>query len=244
MSENETQNTKSNVYGVVITIVILVAMAGVAWYFQIGSKSPDISASVSIPKDGEGAETAPNSTKLQNKAYGFEITAPAGAVLEASFKKYYTLSDTWRMNAPTSGAASKGAALLAIPIIRIAQNDSGPSENKSYPLNLAIEVRIGVSSSTADCYNKDAGYASQKISDVSINGTKFKKFSFGDAAMMKYVQGESYRTIHKGLCYAVEQIKTGSSYREPGMEEALTDEGIAQYYSQAEQTVKTFKFTE
>ncbi len=242
MAENETQNTKSMVSGVVITLIILLVMVGFAWYFQLGTKSPSLTGEVTVPKDGQGAQTAPNSTKLQNTKYGFEITAPAGATPETFFKNYSLLSDSWRMNAPTTGSASKGMALLAIPIIRIEQNDSGPAENKSYPLNLAIEVRVGVSSSTADCYKKDEGYSNQKVSDVAINGISFKKFSFGDAAMMKYVQGESYRTVHNGLCYAIEQIKTGSSYREPGMEEALTEEGIAQYYSQAEQTVKTFKF--
>lgn len=233
MTEN--QNTKKTVYGVIVVIIIIVVMSILLGFFN----KPDGTAQRD-PYYREYTPNLPQPLLLHNEAYGFEITAPAGITPEGTFKKQFNLSDKWRVNASESGAGSKGTALLAIPLVQIDNKDIEP---KVYPLYFDAEVRVGVSSSTVDCLKKDAGYANQKVADVTINGVAFKKFSFGDAAMMKYVQGESYRAVHNGLCFAIEQIKSGSTYHEPNAEEALTNEDMDVYYAQAAEVVQSFKFT-
>ena len=61
--------------------------------------------------------------------------------------------------------------------------------------------------------------------------------------MQKYVQAESYRTIRNNSCYVIEQIRTGSSYRDEKMTTAKTDNELINYYNLGENIVKTFKFT-
>jgi hypothetical protein len=77
---------------------------------------------------------------------------------------------------------------------------------------------------------------------LTINGTSFKRFSSSDAGMMKYVQSESYRTIHNNMCYVLEQIKSGSSYRDEKMAEGIKDTTLDSYYKEGETIIKTFKF--
>jgi hypothetical protein len=241
MNETTKSNLdKNRVYGVIAVLVILVLVAWAAFSVKDNAGKLGANNPVSIPK----------ANILNNAAYHFEITAPIDSNSSTTFKKYYALSDTWRANAPSSGAGSKGTPVLAISLFSIDQQNGsstgGANEQmpeRIYPLSFAAEVRIGVSSSTATCYNKDEGYTTQKAVDVEINGVKFKKFSFHDAAMMKYVQGESYRTIHNNLCYAIEQIKTGSTYRDDTMKGGFTDEELNLYYEKAGEIIKTFKFT-
>lgn len=71
-----------------------------------------------------------------------------------------------------------------------------------------------------------------------------KKFSTEEAGMMKYVQAESYRTVHKNNCYVLEQIKAGSSYRDELMAPGIADSTLTSYYATGETIIRTFKFTE
>ena len=100
-----------------------------------------------------------------------------------------------------------------------------------------------MSPNVQECYTKDAGYANQVVTNVTINGVPFKKFSTSDAGMQKYVQSESYRTIHNKMCYVIEQIRAGSSYRDEKMTAGKTDAELMSYYNLGEKIVKTFKFT-
>ena len=56
-----------------------------------------------------------------------------------------------------------------------------------------------------------------------INGITFNKLIIQDAAMMQYLEGISYRTVHNGMCFAIEQLKTGSNYREESSPEDIPD---------------------
>jgi len=241
MTENMSKDVKKTVYGVIIVIAIVAIMAALAWYFRIGAAPAPISVNATVGSTaGSGTSRLPVATTVHSEAYGFDITAPAGVIPEASFKKYYDLSDAWRALAPSGGAASVGVPVVSLPIL---QMDNTQTDPKVYPLYFDAEVRVGVSSSTATCYQSDAGVAGETAADATINGVAFKKFSFSETSAGNYLPGESYRTVHDGLCFAVEQVKTGSSYRQANMEEALSDSDLAEYYAQAAEAVQTFKFT-
>lgn len=61
--------------------------------------------------------------------------------------------------------------------------------------------------------------------------------------MMKYIQGESYRTIHNNMCYVLEQIKYGSNYKDPTMKPGISKATLDSYYNTAGMIAKTFRFT-
>ncbi len=176
-----------------------------------------------------------------NNDYGFELKYPSDYEATSTFGQYYHLQNLWRAEA---SPASNGKPIVSIPVFQIDQG--GVATGKSYPLYFDAELRIGASSDPQDilnCYKPDPGYTSQKITDTTINGIVFKKFDFQNAGMMQYVQGESYRVIHNGMCFAVEQIKTGSSYRDSSMFQGIPDDQLNGYYDEAGKIIQTFKFT-
>lgn len=243
MKDTQPQSTKAAIYGVIVVLVVLIILAGlIMFFFKSGN----------VRQANPNIEPIPDTRVLNSAVYGFEITAPAGVDAETSFKQYYALSNRWRAGAPAEGEGSQGTPVLALPIIRMdnqnvtstsSDSSSTSTPRKIYPLYFDVEVRIGVSSSTGSCLKPDADFPGQKGVDITIGGYPFKKFTFSDAAMMQYVSGQSYRAVRNGLCYAIEEVKTGSSYREANMEEALSDKDMDAYFAQADEALKTFKFT-
>lgn len=181
----------------------------------------------------------PNYQTYSNATQKFAISYPKGVIPENSFKSYYFLQTEWRALASSE---KRGTPVVAFPIFRVDNQNKQPKD-RAYPLYYAAEVRVGVSKDTANCYAKDAGYTDQKVSDVVINGILFKKFAFGEAGMSQYVEGNSYRTIKNGTCYVIEQIKTGSTYRDDQMQPGVTDTALNTYYDVAGAVVKTFRFS-
>lgn len=176
-----------------------------------------------------------------NARYGFSIDYPSDVTATTTFSTYYHLQNTWRAEA---APGSVGTNVIAIPVFQV--NHGGVATGQPYPLYFDAEVRVGVSSSTkavANCLKPDPGYSDQTISNVLLGGVAFKKFDFGDAGMMQYVKGESYRAVHGGLCYAVEQTETGSDYRDPTMTPGLSDQQLTAYYNAAGDIAQTFRLT-
>lgn len=173
-----------------------------------------------------------------NGEYNFTLRFPKNVVPQNYFTTFYTLASNWRLYA---SQANQGKAVVSFPVFRIDQG--GVATGKAYPLFFVSELRVGVSPNVKECYTTDEGYTNQKVTNVVINGITFKKFSFQDAAMMKYVQGESYRTIHNNMCYVLEQIKSGSNYKDETMKPGLSEATLNSYYNTAGNIVKTFKFT-
>lgn len=173
-----------------------------------------------------------------NSEYNFTLRYPPTVVPQNYFTTFYILASNWRLNA---SQVNQGKAVVSFPIHRIDQG--GVATGKAYPLFFVSELRVGVSPNVKECYATDPGYTNQKVTNVDINGVTFKKFSFQDAAMMKYVQGESYRTIHNNKCYVLEQIKSGSNYKDDTMKPGLTEAELNKYYNTAGNIVQTFKFT-
>lgn len=187
--------------------------------------------------------TLPVSTKGYNSyasgEYNFTIQYPKNVTVRNSFFSFHELGNNWRLY---PNPINQGKQVVSFSIFT---TDQGPysTGNQTYPLFFSAEVRIGVSPNTKECYTTDAGYTSQTVTTVTSNGITFKRFSTSDAATMKYVQAESYRTIHNNMCYVLEQIKNGSIYRDEKMKMGTTDEMLNKYYSEGETIIKTFKFT-
>lgn len=176
-----------------------------------------------------------------NDQYGFEITYPNTLVATTTFTNSYTLQNQWRVEALSN---TTGTPVISIPVFMV--NQGGVATGKAYPLFFDALIRIGVSSApndVASCLKPNANYTNQPVTTVTIHGVQFKKFSFQDAAMMKYVQGESYRTVHNGICYAIEQVKTGSSYRDETMKPGIPEDVLNGYYDLAGSIIQSFEFT-
>lgn len=174
-----------------------------------------------------------------NATYNFRIQYPPKVQPLTSFATFHEIGNNWRLNA---GQANQGKSVVSFSLYNIDQGTYSTGK-QTYPLYYTAEVRVGVSPNVGECYTKDAGYANQVVTNVTINGVPFKKFSASDAGMQKYVQSESYRTIHNKMCYVIEQIRAGSSYRDEKMTTGKTDAELMSYYNLGEQIVKTFKFT-
>jgi len=177
----------------------------------------------------------------KNEEYGFEIKYPQNLKSDSEFKLFYMLGGQWRVNAL---GEKKGKSIVAIPIFRIDQNYE-PPRKKSYPIYFDAEVRVGVSSDPnemASCLEPDCPGCDGNTEE-NISGITFKKFPSGSAGMMQYNEVNSYRAIHNNLCFAIEQVKTGSDYRDDNMEEGIPQTELDNYYKKGTDIIKTFSFT-
>lgn len=171
--------------------------------------------------------------------YSFTIKFPSYVQVRPAFSTFHELSNNWRLYADP---ANQGKGVVELSIFSLDQGVYSSGHQK-YPLYFTALVRVGVGPNVKECYATDSGYTNQKVTNVTINGVTFKRFSTSDAAMMKYVQAESYRTIHNNMCYVIEQIKNGSSYRDEKMAPGISDTALNDYYNAGETIAKTFRFT-
>ena len=231
-------------------VVIILLLIGAVYFYMHRDSAVDTTnengtatstnATSSDTANG-GVKVTPTSDGLSgyaNSEYNFTLRYPPNVRPQNFFTTFYTLPSNWRLNA---AQANQGKAVVSFPVYRVDQG--GVATGKAYPLFYVAELRVGVSPNVKECYTPDAGYTNQKVADVNINGVTFKRFSSSDAAMMKYVQAESYRTVHNNMCYVLEQIKSGSSYRDNTMTAGTSDATLNSYYDVAGNIAKTFKFT-
>lgn len=203
------------------------------------SSIPTTGKSPTSPSKTSTAKLTPtkNTQVYSNMAYGFSVRYPKGAIAQTPFSGFYSLGTDWRVNAT---GMYRGTPVVSFIVKRIDNQYTLP---KSYPPYFTAETRIGVTPDTTNCYAKDEGYTNQVVTNITLNGVAFKKFSFGDAGMMKYQQGESYRTIHNKQCYVIEQIRAGSSYRDETMKIITPESTLSDYYISAGDIAKSFVFT-
>ena len=244
---------------IVTIIVVLIIIVGSFWYMnQKGSTREETpttatttTSNPTTTKPTPGAVSAgttkptgttvlPPAKKLEtytNGVYKFTVSYPS-EYQARPFVTFYQLNNVdWRFAATT---AKRGIPVISVPVFRIDQGSI--IKGKKYPLYFTAEVRVGVSLDTAQCYSPDDGYANQKISSVIIGGVTFKKFDFGDAAMMKYVNGSSYRTVHGNMCYVIEQIRNGTTYKDDTMIPGYTDKELDAFYNKTTAIVYSFRF--
>jgi hypothetical protein len=169
-----------------------------------------------------------------NQQYGFTVSFPGTLHTEMPFNTSYLLSNKWRYGAKEN---AKGIPVVSIPVVRI-------ERQSTYPRFYNVEVRIGVSTDPRDLQTLMAGPGNGEgpSHDETINGVVFKVFPFQDAATMKYVVGLSYRTVRNNTIYVIEQLKSGSNYRDTASLNDIPDTVLDAYYRQAGDIVKTFRF--
>ncbi len=197
------------------------------------SKPPTTTATPSTPPSTKGFYS------YSNAEYNFTIQYPPYVRPQNNFSTFHEIGNNWRLY---PSQVNQGKGILELPIFSIDQGSISNGKQK-YPLYFTATVRVGVSQNVKECYTTDAGYTNQKVTNVTINGIPFKRFSSSDAAMMKYVQVESYRTIHNNNCFVIEQIKNGSNYRDEKMASGISDSALTEYYNTGGVIAKTFRFT-
>lgn len=204
----------------------------------VGTSTTDGTNTKTNSKPGGVANSSSGALEsYTNATHNFTISYPRELNAE-SFGNFHLLNQNdWRVNATQ---AKRGTPIISIPIVRI---DNQAKNLKNYPLYYAAEVRVGVSTDVAQCYSIDDGYSSQPATNVTINGVIWKRFSFGGAAMMQYIKGESYRTVRNNKCYVVEQIENGSNYRDETLVGGYTDADLKAFYAKTTPIVMSFKFT-
>ena len=206
----------------VILIVAAIEIIGAFIFYKIYSPKPRSGLSV-----------------YNNVKYGFSLEYPDKLIPQKTFKSFYHLSNKWRAEIFTDNP--KGVPVVSIPIFQI---DNNTGVYKSYPLYYDVEVRVGVSDDPSDvknCLISTQESATSTI--VTINGTDFWKFDLSNAGMMQYLKGYSYRTIHNNECFVMEQLATGSSYRESPNPNDISDNVLNSYFNSAGKIIESFKFT-
>ncbi len=240
--------TSSSIYAVIAIIILL----GIGWFAYDRMDTVNQAETATTTEQGGVSSTTtptpptttggtkPTTGRLTytNTTYGFEVEYPSYIRLENDFTSFHNLGNNWRINAPSG---NQGKNIVAFPVYRVDQG--GIATGKAYPLFYGAETRVGVSNNTAGCYTPDAGYTAQKVSDVTINGVTFKAFYSSGAGMQQSTEAVSYRTIRNNQCFVVEQLRTGSTYRDETMTPGLSDTTLASYYATAGDIAKSFKFT-
>jgi len=248
---------KNKLYIFVISLIIVLIIGAAATSCSDEPFTPDgITTSVQISVQqtssasvSETTQTTTSQTTIlavaappawktyTNDEYGFEFKYPEELQVKNTFEPFYNLGDQWR--AEVSGDTN-GNPVVSIVIYRV-ENES------TYPRYFDTELRIGVSSDPQDlatCGNPTGAETAAVTPVEAINGITFNKLIIQDEAMMQYIKGISYRTVHNGTCFAIEQLKTGSNYRDESSPEDITDAELESCYNSISDIIKTFKFTE
>lgn len=244
----QTTNQKIVIWVTVALLIIL----GVYFYVNKSSTNVINNGTETATSTTTGTTTKPADVKkvtvavpksdglsgYANSEYNFTLRFPSYVQPRNSFSTFHNIGNNWRVNA---SQVNQGKGIVEFPIFSVDQGSI--ATGKAYPLFFIAELRVGVSPNVKECYSIDPGYTNQKVTNVNINGVTFKKFSSQDAAMMQYVQTESYRIIHNNMCYVMEQIKAGSSYRDETMKTGISETTLNGYYNNAGTIAMSFKFT-
>jgi hypothetical protein len=223
---------KSSGFYAVIGLGVLLA-GGIIW-FSFYHVHPVKQQSVPLPTRTASTTPLTGLSIYTNGTYGFSIFFPGADVATTTFDVQYHLPATWRVNALPDATGTPIFEIIGYKI----------SNATSYPRYYEAEVRVGASSDpkeVATC--EKSGNGEVQAPDLKINGIVWKAFTLEDDAMMQYLSGMSYRTIHDGQCYALEQIQTGSSYRDnaPSPND-ISDTVLKQKYQDLDSIVQSFVF--
>jgi hypothetical protein len=225
---------KTSAFYSLLTLGIIVMLAIAWWGFHKHSK--DVAGANATTTVQEASDT-PSLSGLSiytNGQYGFSMFYPAQAKTETVFDQQYFLPNTWRVDAFSDATGT--------PIIAIVGYETKSST--SYPRYFETEVRIGASTDpheVAACNSPTGDETS--LPDKVINGVRWKAFVLQNAGMMQYLKGISYRTIHDNTCFALEQVETGSSYRDTKASSSdIPDATLDQHYNDLSSIVESFSF--
>lgn len=188
-------------------------------------------------KPSSPTQTVPLKGTYTNSEHGFRIKHSDVNKVSNAFSTFHELGTDWRLFA---NPYNQGKSVVQITTLSVDQGNYYTGK-QTYPLYYTAMVRIGVGTNTAECYASDN--SEQKITNTTIQGVPFKKFSTTQVGNKNYVTFESYRTIRNNKCYVIEQIKNGSTFKEAAMKEGYTDAMLETHYAKAGGIVQSFTFT-
>ena len=208
----------------------VIVMALIAWWFGFRNAEEEMLPEPAAPT----IELSEGLSIYTSGEYGFLFAYPSGAEISELFESPW-LSDAWSVNALPDAT---GIPLVSVVTYRTESEDS-------YPRHFEASVRIGKSDDArevARCLSAREGSGEVELPDRVIGEQTFAAFSFGDAGMQRYVNGVSYRTLYQGVCYAVEQIRAGSSYREDESAKDIPEETLTAAYDSLDTIIESFRF--
>lgn len=162
------------------------------------------------------------STLFKDPTYHFQIMIPDITTYNKNFTgNYFFPANEWRIRGGKNGK----------PLVRIPYFVWGKPGSGGY--YYVFEVRIGTSSNTTDLATCTQGYEST----TKINDETFYVFHDSDVGMNQYFDVVSYRTIHHGQCFAIEQVHYASN------SPIAKQLDKAQLQNGTQAIIQTFKFT-
>lgn len=194
---------------------------------------------VSCAARGSSTQTRSDLPTYTNRKYHFTLSYPSGLTPRSSFKRFYLLGTGWSAGQPGDHG---GRAIVSIPVRRI--DHGSVATGKPFPLYFDAEVRVGVSPDTGACYATKNTVWRPKPALETYGGAAFHVLTAEDAGMMQYMHIIALRTVHDRLCYSIEQIETGSSYRDNTMKQGLSRSQLTAFFSEAGTIARTFRFTD
>lgn len=216
---------------ILITLFVLGIIAigsGVAWYL-VQTRNDARLPVADVPPQAEDM-----AAQYTNDTYGFRIEYPVGTPVTYAFTPENPLGIVWRMGALPDAAG--------IPIVAFTPYHT--ESDNSYPRSYTALVRIGASTDTrevARCLEAAPGEMQKEA--VMLGGKEWQVFSYGDAAMQRFVRGDSFRILHEGACLAVEQIAVGSHYRDDiPSERDIPDAVLDAEYAKLSSIISSFTF--
>lgn len=214
-------------------VLVLIGIAGSTAWYLVTSRGPvtHIPSSTASSTDQFAGESI-----YTNGPYGFVMRYPEASVVENAFTSTYHLGSYWRANALPNATGTPVVSVVAF----------ATKSDSHFPRYFYAMVRVGVSDDArevAQCLKAIPNQGETPLPEVTMGGATWKVFSFSNAGMQQYVKGTSYRTIHEGRCVALEQIATGSSYRDdPASTEDVPQETLDGAYESLSQIVHSFTF--
>lgn len=214
------------------TCAVLCIAGGVAWYLTHSRQE--------ALQERPAAEMPPLDDSLAiytNGTYGFTVFYPEAARVSYTFDPAYHLGSAWRAQALPDGMGMPLVAFIPYEVRR----------EHAYPRSFAAQVRIGISADPREmqrCLVADEGAGEAVAGTRTLGGREWMAFTFESAGMMQYARGISYRIVHDDRCIAMEQVRTGSSYRDEPHAEDIPDTVLDQAYEDLASIVTSFTFVE
>lgn len=224
---------KSSAFYAILGVGLIVAVCIIWWGTAEHMRNAPKTAT-STPQAATSTQSLTGMSIYTNGQYGFALFYPSSDVATSTFATYYHLPNQWRVGATRNASGTPVIAIIGYQT----QSDT------SYPRYFDTEVRVGVSGDQAElkvCNQVGDGELPQQ--PVTINGVQWGVYAFESAGMMQYVKGVSYRTIHNGKCFAVEQLETGSSYiNDKPSPNDIPQSTLDAHYAALQSIVQSFSF--
>lgn len=135
--------------------------------------------------------------RFDSAAYDVAMVYPASLKASHGFESGYFMQQRWN---PDAAKSVPGEGLLTLTL---------PESNKL----TTAEFRLGVSDDSQalhHCALPDDGHAGA-VSEVVIDGVRFKRRDTADAGMNHYLLRHAYRGVVRGRCYAIDLIVYGTN---------------------------------